>query len=134
MNIHKQFFGATQSGTPVDLYTLTNDHGVEIKITNYGGIIASLRTPDRNGKFDDIVLGFDTLEEYLGPHPFFGVLVGALCQPHAHGKFTLKGKEYTLAKNDGENHLHGGVKGFDKVVWRPQAPASTTRSACASPT
>jgi len=117
MNIHKQFFGATQSGTPVDLYTLTNDHGVEIKITNYGGIIVSLRTPDRSGKFDDIVLGFDTLQEYLEPHPFFGVLVGRYANRIAHGKFTLKGKEYTLAKNDGENHLHGGVKGFDKVVW-----------------
>ena len=121
MNIHKKFYGAVQSGTPVDLYTLTNDHGVEVKITNYGGIVVSVRTPDRNGKFDDIVLGFDTLEEYLGPHPFFGVLVGRYANRIAHGKFTLKGKEYALAKNVDENHLHGGVKGFDKVVWEAES-------------
>ena len=117
MNIHKQLFGATQSGTPVDLYTLTNDQGVQVKITNYGGIIVSLRTPDRSGKLDDIVLGFDTLAEYLGPHPFFGVLVGRYANRIAEGKFTLKGKQYALAQNAGGNHLHGGNKGFDKAVW-----------------
>lgn len=120
MNIQKQFYGATQSGTPVDLYTLTNDHGVVVKITNYGGIITSIQTPDRNGQFDDIVLGFDTLEEYLGPHPFFGVLVGRYANRIAEGKFTLKGKQYTVARNAGGNHLHGGNKGFDKVVWEAE--------------
>ncbi len=117
MNIHKQLFGATQSGTPVDLYTLSNDHGVQVKITNYGGIIVSLVTPDRTGKPDDIVLGFDTLAEYLAPHPFFGALVGRFANRIAEGKFTLKGKQYELVTNAGGNHLHGGNKGFDKVVW-----------------
>lgn len=117
MNIQKQFYGATQSGTPVDIYTLTNDNGIEVKITNYGGIIVSLRTPDRSGQMGEITLGLDTLEDYLGLHPFFGALVGRYANRISAGKFTLEGKEYVLAKNAGENHLHGGDKGFDKVVW-----------------
>ena len=121
MNIQKQFYGTTQSGTPVDIYTLTNDNGVEVQITNYGGIITSVRTPDRNGDIGEITLGLDTLEDYLGPHPFFGALVGRYANRIAGGKFTLEGKEYQLAANAGGNHLHGGNKGFDKVVWEAGA-------------
>ncbi len=121
MNIQKEFYGATQSGAPVDIYTLSNDNGVEVKITNYGGIIVSVRTPDRNGAVDEITLGFDTLEAYLGLHPFFGALVGRYANRIRAGKFTLDGKEYRLAVNAGGNHLHGGDKGFDKVVWEAKS-------------
>lgn len=121
MNMQKEFFGATQSGTPVDIYTLTNDNGVEIKITNYGGIIVSIRTPDRDGEVDEITLGFDSLDGYLRPHPFFGALVGRFANRIRAGKFTLDGKEYQLATNAGGQHLHGGAKGFDKVVWEAKS-------------
>jgi len=117
MQIQKEFYGATQSGTPVDLYTLTNDNGVEVKITNYGGIITSIVAPDRDGDFREITLGMDSLEGYLGPHPFFGALVGRYGNRIRAGKFTLNGKDYQLATNANGHHLHGGNKGFDKVVW-----------------
>jgi aldose 1-epimerase len=117
MQIQKEFYGATQSGTPVDLYTLTNDNGVEVKITNYGGIITSIKAPDRDGSIGEITLGMDSLEGYLGPHPFFGALVGRYGNRIRAGKFTLNGKEYQLATNANGHHLHGGNKGFDKVVW-----------------
>lgn len=121
MNIQKQLYGATKSGTPVDIYTLTNDNGVEAKITNYGGIIVSLRTPDRDGELGEVTLGLDTLEDYLGLHPFFGALVGRYANRIAEGKFTLEGKEYQLAQNADGHHLHGGNQGFDKVVWEAKS-------------
>lgn len=114
--IEKQAFGKVD-GTPVDLYTLTNDRGMQAQITNYGGIVVSLRTPDRQGKFGDVVLGYDNLDGYVKQNPFFGALVGRYANRIAKGKFTLDGKQYTLAVNNGENHLHGGLKGFDKRVW-----------------
>jgi aldose 1-epimerase len=117
MNIQKQVFGKTSDGTPVDLYTLINKNGMEAKITNYGGIVVSLTAPDREGKFSDIVLGVNTLEEYIKGHPYFGCIVGRYGNRIAQGMFTLNGVKHTLAKNNGENHLHGGIKGFDKVVW-----------------
>jgi aldose 1-epimerase len=117
MSITKQAFGNTADGTPVDLYTLTNVHGLETKITNYGGIVVSLMVPDRQGKLEDVVLGYETLQEYLENNPYFGAIIGRYGNRIAKGKFTLNGVEYTLAQNDGENHLHGGIKGFDKVVW-----------------
>jgi aldose 1-epimerase len=115
--ISKQPFGKTADQTPVDLYTLKNDKGMVVKITNYGGIITSLTAPDRDGKYSDVVLGFDNLEQYLKGHPFFGALAGRYANRIAKGRFTLDGKEYTLAVNNGENSLHGGLKGFDKKVW-----------------
>lgn len=117
MGIEKQPFGKTEDGTAVDLYTLTNINGVEAKITNYGGTVVSLKVPDRNGKLGDIVLGYDNLEGYLKNNPYFGSIIGRYGNRIAKGKFTLNGVEYTLAQNNGENHLHGGIKGFDKVVW-----------------
>lgn len=114
--IEKQAFGKVD-GTPVDLYTLTNDREMQAQITNYGGIVVSLRAPDRQGKFADVVLGYDNLESYVKQNPFFGCLVGRYANRIAKGKFTLDGKQYTLAVNNGENHLHGGLKGFDKRVW-----------------
>ena len=115
----KEAFGKTAEGTPVELYTLTNAHGVEAKIMTYGGIVVSLKVPDRNGTLGDVVLGFDTLDDYLKNNsPYFGALIGRFGNRIAKGKFTLNGVEYTLAKNNGENHLHGGLRGFDKVVWK----------------
>jgi aldose 1-epimerase len=115
--VTKQSFGKTDSGENIDLYTLRNIHGVEAKITNYGGIVVSLKVPDRSGKFDDVVLGFNGLADYLKPHPYFGALIGRYGNRIAKGRFTLDGVEYKLAVNNGENSLHGGIKGFDKVIW-----------------
>ena len=118
MSVEKQDFGKVEDGRTIGLYTLTNANGVEVKITSYGGIVVSLKAPDRDGKFEDVVLGFDTLEEYIEKNsPFFGVLVGRYANRIANGKFSLNDIDYTLACNDGDNHLHGGIKGFDKVVW-----------------
>ena len=115
--VTKESFGKTETGENVDLYTLRNTHGVEAKITNFGGIVVSLKVPDRNGKFDDVVLGFSNLDGYLKQGPYFGALIGRYGNRIAKGRFTLNGVEYKLAVNNGENHLHGGIKGFDKVVW-----------------
>ena len=123
--ITKQPFGKTADGTPVDIYTLTNAKGMEARIMTYGGIIVSLKVPDRNGKFDDVELGFDSLEPYLKGHPFFGALVGRYGNRIAKGKFKISGKEYSLLVNNGENHLHGGAKGFDKKVWQAKSGKST---------
>src|SRR6266496_2518529 len=115
--VTKESFGKTSDGQDADIYTLTNSGGAEVKITNYGGIITSLKVPDRNGKLDDIVLGFDNLDAYLKGHPYFGAIIGRFGNRIAKGRFTLHGVEYKLAVNNGENHLHGGIKGFDRVVW-----------------
>src|SRR5215472_6753464 len=118
--VEQKIFGA-RDGRPVILYTLTNAHGVEISAMNYGGIIQSIRVPDRNGKFADVVLGHDTAEGYMPNPPYLGAIVGRYANRIANGTFTLDGKTYTLPKNDGPNTLHGGVtKTFDKVVWESQ--------------
>ena len=117
MGISEAPFGQTPDGSKVVLYTLTNAHGMEATITNFGGIVQSLKTADRNGEFADIVLGHDKLEGYVGKHPYFGAIVGRYGNRIAKGQFTLDGKLYQLALNDGPNTLHGGVKGFDKYVW-----------------
>ncbi len=116
--ISSQPFGKTSDGTPVQIYTLRNSHGGEARITNYGGIVVSLTMPDKNGRFDDVLLGFDTVAEYEKDSPYFGALIGRYGNRIARGKFTLDGKEYTLATNDGPNALHGGRAGFDKRVWQ----------------
>jgi len=102
----------------MELYTLTNKNGVQVAITNYGGRVVSIRVPDRQGQMADIVLGFDNLDGYLGNDPYFGAIVGRYANRIAKGRFTLDGVEYKLALNDGPNSLHGGTKGFDKVVWK----------------
>jgi aldose 1-epimerase len=119
MDIKKEAFGKTD-GKDVHLYTLTNANGVQVKITNYGGIVTSIIVPDRQGKLADVVLGFDNLDDYIKKSPYFGCIVGRYGNRIANGRFTLDGKEYTLAQNNGQNNLHGGVKGFDKVVWDAQ--------------
>jgi len=118
MDIKKESFGKTADGKAVDLYTLTNANGLVAKVTNYGAIVTQLWVPDRNGKLGDVVQGYDTLDGYIQDKAYFGSIVGRLGNRTAKGKFTLDGKEYTLAKNDnGVNHLHGGNVGFNKVVW-----------------
>jgi aldose 1-epimerase len=116
----KATFGKLPDGQEAFLYTLTNVNGLEMKVTNYGGLIISLKTPDRNGVLEDIVLGYDTLGGYLKESPLFGALVGRYANRIAKAKFKLDGKEYTLAANNGSNSIHGGRKGFDKVVWNAE--------------
>lgn len=116
MSISKQPFGQVD-GKQAYLYTLTNIHGLKAGITNYGGIVVSLYVPDRHGKFDDVVLGYDHLDGYLKATPYFGAIVGRYGNRIAKGRFTLDGVEYKLAANNNGNALHGGLKGFDKVVW-----------------
>jgi len=126
--ITRTAFGTTADGKPVELFTITNAHGVEVRIMTYGATVVSLRTPDRGGHLGDIVLGYPTLAGYLAQSPYFGAIVGRYGNRIAKGRFSLDGKMYQLATNNGPNHLHGGVKGFDKVVWST-APAETDSSA-----
>ncbi len=116
LTIMKSYFGKS-GNQDVSLYTLTNDNGIVIKITNYGGIITSILMPDKKGKTGDIVLGYDNLNQYIENSPYFGAIVGRYANRIAKGRFTLDGRIYELAINDGDHHLHGGIKGFDKVVW-----------------
>ena len=116
MSITRADFGTLDS-KPVSLYTLRNKNGLVAKISDYGGIVTELYTPDRDGKMADVVLGFETLDGYVAGSPYFGAMVGRVGNRIAGGRFTLDGKQYQLATNNGPNHLHGGVKGFDKVVW-----------------
>ena len=114
-------FGKTLDGAPVQIYTLTNKNGLEARITNYGGIVVSLQAPDRNGSMADVILGFDTLHDYLtSPSPYFGALVGRYGNRIGHARFSLDGVEYKLAANNGQNSLHGGVHGFNKAIWTPR--------------
>jgi aldose 1-epimerase len=110
-------FGTTPEGTPVLLYALHNKNGMEARILNYGGIIQSLKVPDKDGHFGDVALGYDYLDGYLTNSPYFGALIGRYGNRIAKGHFALDGTTYTLATNNGPNTLHGGVKGFDKVIW-----------------
>jgi aldose 1-epimerase len=116
-SVSQEPFGQLPSGTPVTLFTLSNASGMEVRAMNYGGIILSLKVPDRDGVLGDIALGYDDLEGYLEETPYFGAIIGRYGNRIAKGRFELDGTEYTLAVNDGENHLHGGLVGFDKVVW-----------------
>lgn len=117
MAITKKFYGKTPEGKEVHIFKLVNSKGVSAEIINYGGIVVSLLVPDRNGVLQDVVLGYDTLEGYLEDGSYLGAIIGRHANRIENASFTLNGKEYHLCKNDGENHLHGGNKGFDKVVW-----------------
>lgn len=123
--ISKAPFGQTADGTPVDIYTLCQAGGIEARICNYGGIIVSLKVPDRHGHLEDVVLGYDDLNSYLTLNPYFGSLIGRFGNRIARASFALEGVTYKLAANNGPNALHGGLKAFDKVVWQ----AATTHSA-----
>jgi aldose 1-epimerase len=120
-------FGATPSGTAIDLFTLRNRRGMEARVATYGGIVTSLTAPDRQGHYADVVLGYDTLSGYLSSSPYFGALIGRYGNRIAGGRFTLNGRPYVLPTNDGPNTLHGGKVGFDKVVWRVVGAEVTSR-------
>ena len=122
--IKKSVFGKTAEQKVGDLYMLTNRNGMQVGITNYGGRVTSILAPDRHGTMADVVLGFDHLDGYLGNNPFFGALIGRYGNRIAKGRFTLDGREYKLAQNDGANSLHGGLKGFDKVMWTAREVSS----------
>jgi len=129
-SITKADFGKTPDGTSVEIYTLRNSKGMEAKIMTYGGIVTSLKVPDKNGNFADVVLGFDNLDGYVNAAyqkamPYFGALIGRYGNRIALGKFSLDGVEYTLPINNAPNTLHGGLKGFDKAVWTA-LPTETT--------
>lgn len=115
--ISQNHFGVTTDGDSVTQFIFSNSNGLEVRIMNYGGIVTHLKVPDKNGKIEDVVLGYDNLEDYIKATPYFGAIVGRYGNRIAKGKFTLDGIEYKLAINNNENHLHGGIKGFDKVVW-----------------
>jgi aldose 1-epimerase len=135
--VEKLLFGITPEGDSAMLFTLTNEKDITVTITNYGGIITGIRTPDRSGKTANIVLGFDNLEQYMEGHPYFGAIVGRYGNRIAKARFSLDGELYHLAANDGENTLHGGVRGFDKILWTPEVISCDERSAlkltCVSP-
>ena len=120
MGIETEPYGQTSNGTAVDQYLLTNAHGITMSLITYGAIVTSINVPDRDGNQANVVLGFDTLEGYLTNAPYFGAICGRYANRIAAGKFTLDGTEYTLATNNAPNHLHGGIRGFDKVVWHAE--------------
>ena len=130
--VEKSFWGTTKEGTPIEIYTLTNDNGVMVQLTNYGATVVSLYVPDKEGSLDDVVLGFDSVSDYEKPdpyNPYFGATVGRYANRIAGGQFTLEGKTYTLVQNNGPNHLHGGLKGFKDQIFEaipmktPEGPA-----------
>ena len=123
--LKRESFGKMPDGKAVERFTLTNANGIELKAISYGGIITSLRVPDRAGAMGDIVLGFDRLEDYLKDHPFFGAIIGRYGNRIGKAQFSLDGKAFKLAANNGPNHLHGGVKGFDKVLWTAEPVAGS---------
>jgi len=129
MSINTESFGKTPDGQEVDLYTLTNTNGIRARIITYGAILVSLEVPDRDGKPADITLGYDTLDGYLTRHPYFGATVGRYANRIGGAKFKLNDVENTLATNDGSNHLHGGINGFDKVVWTAEETKANTDEA-----
>lgn len=136
MTVQAAPFGNMPDGRAVDLYTLTNARGLVVRVTNYGTIITELLVPDRSGVPGDVVLGFDNLEPYLATHPYFGATVGRVANRIARGRFSLDGQVYTLAINNGPNHLHGGLNGFDKAVWQAEplpGPVAGVRFSHVSP-
>src|SRR4051812_3320527 len=127
--IEESDWGKTEDGAPVKLYTLSNSRGMVVKITTYGGIITEISVPDRKGQVANVALGFDDLGSYLKGHPFFGAIAGRVANRIAKGQFILDGKVHKLAVNNGPNHLHGGLKGFDKVAWKGQALPNADKGA-----
>jgi len=125
MQIAQKKFGTITNGQDVDLFSLINDNGITAEITNFGGIVKSLYVPDRNGISRDIVLGFDNLEGYIGEHPYFGAIIGRVCNRLAGAAFRLDGKTFKVSANAGTMQLHGGYSGFDKKVWKAKPVKGT---------
>ena len=128
VSITKSFYGKTNDNKKVDLYSFKNENGMQVDIINYGGIITSLKVPDKNGETEDIVLGYNKLEDYINENPYFGSIIGRYGNRIAKGKFNLNGNQYTLATNNDENHLHGGNIGFDKVIWDAETKINSNSS------
>jgi aldose 1-epimerase len=126
--VEKRALGATTDGVPVELYTLSNGRGMVAKVMTYGAILTELHVPDARGQVTNVTLGFDNLPRYLQGHPLFGAVVGRVANRISNARFTLDGVEYKLAANNGPNHIHGGLKGFDKRVWKAE-PVATPRGA-----
>jgi aldose 1-epimerase len=124
MTIARSVFGQTNEGKEVDLFVMDNGK-LELSVITYGGIITALKTPDKQGKLGDIVLGFEGLEPYLHSNPYFGCITGRFANRIAKGRFQLDGQSYHLAQNNGESHLHGGLRGFDKVIWQAEVQANS---------
>jgi len=120
LSVSEAAFGLSLEGQPASLFTLTNAKGMLVKISNFGGVITEIRVPDRQGKFANVNLGFDEIEPYHKLSPYFGALIGRFGNRIKDGKFTVDGVDYQLATNNGPNHLHGGVQGYDKVLWRAE--------------
>ncbi|MFI6740386.1 aldose epimerase family protein [Nonomuraea sp. NPDC050451] len=119
-SIAKKHFGTLSNGKKIDIYTLRNARGMRVRVLTYGGILQSIEVPDSGGRFANVTLGFDNLSDYVKKSPYFGCITGRYANRIAKGRFTLDGRTYQLATNDGPNHLHGGNKGFDKRVWKAQ--------------
>lgn len=128
VSITKSFYGKTKDNKKVDLYSFKNENGMQVDIINYGGIITSLKVPDKNGETENIVLGYNKLEDYINENPYFGSIIGRYGNRIAKGKFNLNGNQYTLATNNDENHLHGGNIGFDKVIWEAETKINSNSS------
>ncbi len=128
VSITKSFYGKTKDNKKIDLYSFKNENGMQVDIINYGGIITSLKVPDKNGETEDIVLGYNKLEDYINENPYFGSIIGRYGNRIAKGKFNLNGNQYTLATNNDENHLHGGNIGFDKVIWEAETKINSNSS------
>lgn len=118
MNVSRKPFGQLPDGKTADLFTLTNTAGMEVRLTNYGGLVVALSVPNRDGIPGDVVLGYDTLAEYLAFTPYFGALIGRFAGPIRNARYRMNGTDYRLTVNEGVHHLHGGAKGFDKVLWQ----------------
>ncbi len=125
MNIEKHPFGILPNRREVTRFVLNNGKGMEVSVIDFGAIITSIRVPDRNHEPGDVVLGFDSLEEYLGDHPYFGAMVGRVCNRIGGSRFTMDGQSFQLPANEGPNHLHGGINGFDKKLWTASVHKST---------
>ena len=128
VSITKSFYGKTKDNKKIDLYSFKNKNGMQVDIINYGGIITSLKVPDKNGETENIVLGYNKLEDYINENPYFGSIIGRYGNRIAKGKFNLNGNQYTLATNNDENHLHGGNIGFDKVIWEAETKINSNSS------
>ncbi len=128
VSITKSFYGKTNDNKKVDLYSFKNENGMQVDIINYGGIITSLKVPDKNGETENIVLGYSKLKDYINENPYFGSIIGRYGNRIAKGKFNLNGNQYTLATNNDENHLHGGNIGFDKVIWDAETKINSNSS------
>ena len=128
MKVETTMFGRLSVKEEAQLFTIQNSKGTTVKISNWGGTIVSILVPDKKGRMKDIVLGFDSLEEYMSDHPYIGTLIGRYANRISKGKFVLDGKEYQLAQNSGVNHLHGGTKGYNKVLWNYSPYADIDRA------